>query len=93
MHKAPIVHARELPGRAIAFIGDSDHPVKLFSGSGANMRLLAAVVLAKHLSECTSVSTAIDRFDAESVPRSKKALDRDRWTIVSLSNKRSYISS
>jgi 2-polyprenyl-6-methoxyphenol hydroxylase-like FAD-dependent oxidoreductase len=84
MHKAPIEHVRELPRRSIAFIGDSNHPVSPFSGSGANMGLLDAVVLARHLSACTSVRAAIDRFDAESMPRSQKAVDRGRWTITLL---------
>ena len=48
------------------------------------MALLDAVELAKQLSGCASIRTAIDNFDAESAPRSQKAIDRGGWTIMLL---------
>ena len=48
------------------------------------MALLDAVELAGQLASCTSLRTAINNFDAESAPRSQKAIDRGGWTIMLL---------
>jgi len=48
------------------------------------MALMDAVVLAEQLSGCANIRTSIDNFDAESAPRSQKAIDRGGWTIMLL---------
>ena len=83
-HKMPIDHAELLPKGNVVLIGDANHPVTPFSGSGANMALLDAVVLAKQLVSCGSVGAAIKGFDAESIPRVRKAINRRRFTIAVL---------
>lgn len=52
-----------------------------FSGNGANMALMDAVVLAKQLAGRGSVRMAIEEFDKESMPRSRKAIDKSKWVI------------
>ena len=84
MHKSPIEHAQKLPNANIALIGDANHPMSPFSGNGANMALMDAVVLAKKLSSHTSVRRAITEFDEDSMPRSQKAIDKSYWTIAIL---------
>jgi 2-polyprenyl-6-methoxyphenol hydroxylase-like FAD-dependent oxidoreductase len=83
MDKSPITHRRALPANAanVVFVGDSNHAMSPFSGNGANMALADAVSLAGKLAGCTSVRGAIDDFDAESVPRSRKAVGWGRFTI------------
>ena len=80
-HKSPIQHSQKLPKANVVFIGDANHAMSPFSGNGANMALMDAVELAKQLSSCASIRTAIDNFDAESAPRSQKAIDRSLWII------------
>lgn len=80
-HKSPIQHSQKLPKANIIFVGDANHPMSPFSGNGANMALLDAVELAKQLSSCASIRTAIDDFDVESAPRSQKSIDRSFWVI------------
>ena len=80
-HKMPIDHAELLPKGNVVLIGDANHPVTPFSGSGANMALLDAVVLAQQLVSCGSVGAAIKGFDAESIPRTRKAVNRGWFTI------------
>jgi len=46
------------------------------------MALMDAVELANQLSGCANIRTAIDNFDAESAPRSQKAIDRSGWIIM-----------
>jgi 2-polyprenyl-6-methoxyphenol hydroxylase-like FAD-dependent oxidoreductase len=84
MHKSPINHAQKLPQANVIFIGDANHPMSPFSGNGANMALLDAVVLAKELSSCASIRAAIETFDADSMPRSQKSIDRSRIVIALL---------
>jgi 2-polyprenyl-6-methoxyphenol hydroxylase-like FAD-dependent oxidoreductase len=81
MHKYPINHFQKLPHANVVLIGDANHPMSPFSGNGANMALMDALQLAKQLTSCESVRTAIEKFDAESGPRSKKAIDRSWWII------------
>lgn len=81
MDKVPVQHAKALPAANIALIGDANHAMSPFSGNGANMALADAVSLASRLSSCTSLRAAIDDFDAESWPRSQKAINRGRWII------------
>jgi 2-polyprenyl-6-methoxyphenol hydroxylase-like FAD-dependent oxidoreductase len=83
-HKPPLSHAALLPSTNVVLIGDANHPVTPFSGSGANMALLDAVVLAQQLACCGSVGAAISAFDAESIPRARKAFNRARFTIAVL---------
>lgn len=81
MHKYPIVHAEKLPNVNIALIGDANHPMSPFSGNGANMAMLDGVVLAQQLAARASVREAIGEFDKDSVPRSRKSIDKSYWTI------------
>lgn len=83
-HKSPISHAQKLPQANVVMIGDSNHPMTPFSGMGANLALLDAVVLAKELSRNASLRTAIEIFDADSAPRSQKAISRAYLTIALL---------
>jgi 2-polyprenyl-6-methoxyphenol hydroxylase-like FAD-dependent oxidoreductase len=83
-HKMPVSHAELLPRGNVVLIGDANHPVTPFSGSGANMALLDAVVLARQLVSCGSVRAAIKEFDAESRPRARKAVNRGKFTIAVL---------
>ncbi|TPX09046.1 uncharacterized protein E0L32_001693 [Thyridium curvatum] len=82
MHRPPVRHARQLAGGANAIlIGDANHAMSPFSGSGANMALMDAVALAGQLARCADLRAAIDAFDAESAPRSQKAIDFSWWVI------------
>lgn len=81
MHKSPISHAEKVPRASVVFIGDANHPMSPFSGNGANMALLDAVVLAKELAGCRSMRTAVEIFDEDSVPRCQKSIDRSRIVI------------
>jgi len=81
MHRYPISHAEKLPSANIALIGDANHPMSPFSGNGANMALMDAVSLAKQLAGSGSVRSAIEEFDKESMPRSRKAIDKSKWVI------------
>ncbi|TLD04204.1 hypothetical protein E2P81_ATG10607 [Venturia nashicola] len=83
-HKSPMSHAQNLSHANVVMIGDSNHPMTPFSGMGANLALLDAVVLAKELSENASLRTAIENFDADSAPRSQKAISRAYLTIALL---------
>jgi 2-polyprenyl-6-methoxyphenol hydroxylase-like FAD-dependent oxidoreductase len=73
-----------LPDANIVFIGDANSSKSPFSGSGANTALLDAVDLATQLSKSVSIRAAIENFDAESVPRSRKAIKRGLLTIMLL---------
>lgn len=81
MHKHPLSHAQKLSHAKIALIGDANHPMSPFSGNGANMALMDAVSLAKQLAGHESVRAAIEEFDKESMPRSRKAIDKSKWVI------------
>lgn len=81
MHKYPLSHAQKLSHAKIALIGDANHPMSPFSGNGANMALMDGVSLAKQLAGHESVRTAIEEFDKESMPRSRKAIDKSKWVI------------
>ncbi|KAH7085510.1 hypothetical protein BKA63DRAFT_574727 [Paraphoma chrysanthemicola] len=70
MHKYPINHTQKLPHANVILIGDANHPMSPFSGNGANMALLDAVVLAQQLSTCSSLRTAVETFDEERVSSS-----------------------
>jgi len=48
------------------------------------MALMDAVERANQLSGCANIRTAIDNFDAESAPRSQKAINRSGWIIMLL---------
>jgi len=82
--KLPIVHSQKLPEANVVFIGDANSSKSPFSGSGANTALMDAVDLAAQLSKSTSIRAAIESFDAESVPRSRKAIKRGLLTIMLL---------
>jgi 2-polyprenyl-6-methoxyphenol hydroxylase-like FAD-dependent oxidoreductase len=82
--KLPIVHSQRLSRANVVFIGDANSSKSPFSGSGANTALLDAVDLATQLSKFTSIRAAIEGFDAESVPRSRKAIKRGLLTIMLL---------
>ena len=82
--KHPIVHSQRLPEANVVFIGDANSSKSPFSGSGANSALMDAVDLAAQLSKSANIRTAIENFDAESVPRSQKAIKRGLWTIMLL---------
>ncbi|KAM0707101.1 hypothetical protein Q7P35_006432 [Cladosporium inversicolor] len=82
--KLPIVHSQRLPNANVVFIGDANSSKSPFSGSGANTALMDAVDLAAQLSKSTSIRVAIESFDAGSVPRSRKAIQRGLWTIMLL---------
>lgn len=82
--KLPIVHSQKLPNANVVFIGDANSSKSPFSGSGANTALMDAVDLAAQLSKLASIRAAIESFDAESVPRSRKAIKRGLWTIMLL---------
>jgi 2-polyprenyl-6-methoxyphenol hydroxylase-like FAD-dependent oxidoreductase len=60
-HKMPVSHAELLPRGNVVLIGDANHPVTPFSGSGANMALLDAVVLARQLVSCGSLMLRVGR--------------------------------
>jgi 2-polyprenyl-6-methoxyphenol hydroxylase-like FAD-dependent oxidoreductase len=82
--KLPIVHSQRLPEANVVFIGDANSSKSPFSGSGANTALLDAVDLATQLSKSARIRAAIESFDAESVPRSRKAIKRGLLTIMLL---------
>jgi 2-polyprenyl-6-methoxyphenol hydroxylase-like FAD-dependent oxidoreductase len=82
--KLPIVHSQKLPNANVVFIGDANSSKSPFSGSGANTALMDAVDLAAQLCKSVSIRAAIESFDGESVPRSRKAIKRGLWTIMLL---------
>jgi 2-polyprenyl-6-methoxyphenol hydroxylase-like FAD-dependent oxidoreductase len=66
---------------SVIFIGDAQHAVNPFSGSGANMALLDGYQLADQLIHAKDLNTAIKSYDDLSIPRSTKAINMSHWTI------------
>jgi len=68
---------------AVAWIGDSTHPVTPFSGNGANMALVDAVKLAEVLTsdKYTNLIDAIQAYDKEMIPRTRAVVTQGRRTI------------
>jgi 2-polyprenyl-6-methoxyphenol hydroxylase-like FAD-dependent oxidoreductase len=83
MDKQPFPHNdanwKHLPA---VFIGDSSHAISPFAGNGANMALMDGVELAEQISKSESLDSALARYDASSITRSKSAIRTSRWVIA-----------
>jgi 2-polyprenyl-6-methoxyphenol hydroxylase-like FAD-dependent oxidoreductase len=83
MDKQPFPHNdanwKHLPA---VFIGDSNHAISPFAGNGANMALMDGVELAEQISKSESLDSALARYDASSITRSKSAIRTSRWVIA-----------
>lgn len=66
----------------VVFIGDSNHAMSPFAGNGANMALMDGWDLAEQLCKCSELVDALRKYDAKSMPRSKKAIQMSHWTIA-----------
>jgi 2-polyprenyl-6-methoxyphenol hydroxylase-like FAD-dependent oxidoreductase len=65
----------------VVFIGDSNHAMSPFAGNGANMALMDGWDLAEELCSSASLVDALRKYDAKSMPRSKKAISMSHWSI------------
>ncbi|KAK0278417.1 hypothetical protein LTR35_009156 [Friedmanniomyces endolithicus] len=81
--KEPFAHgpANNLP-RGVIFIGDSNHAVTPFAGSGANMALLDGHDLAECLCMHRSIDEATKAYDQRSLPRARRLLKNSHYTIA-----------
>lgn len=81
--KEPFAHgtANNLP-RGVVFIGDSNHAVTPFAGSGANMALLDGHDLAECLCTHRSIDKAVEAYDRRSLPRARTLLRNSHLTIA-----------
>jgi 2-polyprenyl-6-methoxyphenol hydroxylase-like FAD-dependent oxidoreductase len=81
--KEPFAHgtANNLP-RGVVFIGDSNHAVTPFAGSGANMALLDGHGLAQCLCTHRSIDNAVAAYDRRSLPRARILLRNSHLTIA-----------
>lgn len=80
--KQPFPHLTgSLEGIPIVFIGDANHAVSPYAGSGANLALMDAWELAEQLLKCDSLSSALTAYDALAIPRSKTVVKFSHWTI------------
>ena len=66
----------------VLFIGDSNHAVTPFAGNGANMALRDGFDLAKCLCSHESVPSAVEAYDALSMPRANRSVRRSGATIA-----------
>lgn len=81
--KKPFAHgtANNIP-RGVVFIGDSNHAVTPFAGSGANMALLDGYDLAECLCTHRSIDEAVEAYDTRSLPRAQILLRNSHVTIA-----------
>ena len=81
--KEPFAHGikNNLP-HGVVFIGDSNHAVTPFAGSGANMALMDGHDLAECLCTHESIDKAIDEYDRRSLPRARRLLRNSHRTIA-----------
>ncbi|TAQ86816.1 hypothetical protein B7494_g4848 [Chlorociboria aeruginascens] len=81
--KEPFAHgtANKIP-RGVIFIGDSNHAVTPFAGSGANMALLDGYDLAWCLCMHRSMDEAVTAYDRCSLPRARTLLRNSHFTIA-----------
>ncbi|KAK5113531.1 hypothetical protein LTR62_003400 [Meristemomyces frigidus] len=77
--KPPVKHS-EVPGSCI-FIGDANHAMSPFAGNGANMAIVDGAVLGEALCTASTVASAVDTFDKDSIPRSSKAISMSHMVI------------
>ena len=68
--------------RGVVFIGDSNHAVTPFAGSGANMALLDGHDLAECLYTHNSIDDAVEAYDKRSLPRARTLLRNSHYTIA-----------
>lgn len=68
-------------GGRVIFIGDANHAVSPFAGNGANMALLDGWDLAEQLVQHVDLDTALEAYDAKSMPRSTTTLKQSHWAI------------
>jgi 2-polyprenyl-6-methoxyphenol hydroxylase-like FAD-dependent oxidoreductase len=80
MDKQPFVHS-DIGSTPIIFIGDSNHAMSPFAGNGANMALMDGVELAEEVCKGVSLKSAVEKYDARSMPRSKRAIRQSHWVI------------
>lgn len=81
--KEPFAHgAKNNVPPGVVFIGDSNHAVTPFAGSGANMALLDGHDLAECLCTHDSVDKAIEAYDRRSLPRARILLGNSHRTIM-----------
>lgn len=69
--KEPFAH--DEPTKNIVFIGDANHLISSFGGTGANLALKDGWDLAEAVVAATSGEQAIKAYDERSLPRSKKS--------------------
>jgi 2-polyprenyl-6-methoxyphenol hydroxylase-like FAD-dependent oxidoreductase len=80
MDKPAFSHA-SLPYKNVIFIGDANHAVSPFAGAGANLALMDGLGLATSLLDTPSLEEAINRYDANALPRAKRILSMSHFTI------------
>lgn len=80
--KQPFPHLTgSLENAPIVFIGDSNHAVSPYAGSGANLALMDAWELAEQLCKCESLSSALTAYDVLAMPRAKTVVKFSHWAI------------
>jgi len=77
--KQPFTH--DLSQGNDIFLGDANHAVTPFSGSGANVAIMDGWDLPEQLLKSSSLAEAIKKYDSISVPRSKTVLQRSHFNI------------
>jgi 2-polyprenyl-6-methoxyphenol hydroxylase-like FAD-dependent oxidoreductase len=69
----------------VIYIGDANHAVSPFSGSGANLALGDGLDLAEALLTTTSIADALLVYDAQAVPRSRQIINASHYLIAAIS--------
>jgi 2-polyprenyl-6-methoxyphenol hydroxylase-like FAD-dependent oxidoreductase len=69
----------------VIYIGDANHAVSPFSGSGANLALCDGMDLAEALCKSASMADAIRIYDSKAVPRAKQIISASHTTISIIS--------
>jgi 2-polyprenyl-6-methoxyphenol hydroxylase-like FAD-dependent oxidoreductase len=75
--KQPFGHGGDLPENVV-FIGDANHTVSSFAGTGANLAMKDGWDLATELCKSDSASGAAAAYDKIALPRANKTLKESR---------------